>query len=132
MDIVVTTPADRAEEAAEEVAACLWDGGGCYFRWFSNRPRIHAGERIFYVETGYVRGFAQCDYVTFKGDGVCCETTGHLWPRGWYVFMRADSWKWIKPIPMRGFQGYRYAHKQPWFAKIEIVGGWKDPMPKVK
>jgi hypothetical protein len=58
---------------------------------------------------------------------------------GMYVYMDARRWYWIKPIPLRGFQGYHYVpytrDAWPIFSgqahPIDIVGGWRDPRPEV-
>lgn len=39
--------------------------------------------------------------------------------------MNASEWKWIKPIPMKGFQGWRYFDA----TCTEIIGNWLDPKP---
>jgi hypothetical protein len=41
--------------------------------------------------------------------------------------MTASSWSWIKPIKMKGFQGYKYIENLDY----EIIGNWKDPMPSI-
>ena len=58
-----------------------------------------------------------------------CEVSGKDWGDGHHAMMPANSWKWIKPLPMRGFQGWRYFEPQ-YVGAVEIVGGWLDPMPK--
>lgn len=127
-DIIVTTPKDRRGEAAAEARDCLQAGGGTYFRRFSlwTPPPIEPGEKLFYVEDGYVRGFGIVSRVSEK-DGATCETTGRDYASGVYVEYPAHSWLWIRPIPMKGFQGWRYARFQP--GEVVIVGTWEDSMP---
>jgi hypothetical protein len=128
--------------AAQEAADCLAAGDGEYFRRFdaNHYPSIGQGDRVYYVEDGYVRGFCRVDRVESRTLGCRCDTTGRAWAPGIYVFMRADSWQWIKPIPMRGFMGwraaFRYLHRphaleEQWrgTALVEIVGDWKAPRP---
>jgi hypothetical protein len=43
--------------------------------------------------------------------------------------MAATTWMWIKPIPMRGFQGFRYVDPQEFDPPAQIVGDWKAPRP---
>lgn len=127
-DIVVTTPKSEMKNAAEEARDALEHGGDtCYFRALASAPKgLKAGaSRIFYVENGYVRGFgvldsAHTDKYRF------CNTTGREWFGRCTLVMRANSWQWIKPIPMKGFQGWRYFDQA-----FEIVGGWRDPKPDV-
>ena len=149
MDIIVTTPKSEMANAAREAADCIAAGGGEYFRRFPlvRTPKVTPADRVYYVEDGYVRGFAVISRLSYES-GMNCDTTGRRWARGWYVFMDANSWKWIRPIPMRGFQGFRYAGRVqisqtdgvgcPGDCKIlvganwqivHVVGGWVDPKP---
>jgi hypothetical protein len=143
MDIIVTTPKREIENSAKEAADCIAAGGGCYFRRFNWRPYdLVAGSRIYYVEDGFIRGFAVVENVMVCDGTVRCDTTGRNWPEGVYAFMPADSWKWIAPIRMKGFQGIRHVgngRRGDGAAKIfvgghlvdvVIVGGWKDPKPE--
>lgn len=126
-DLIVTTPKSQMAVAAQEAADCLAGNGGYYFRSFPRRPTMAgAGSRIFYVEDGYIRGFAT---VTSVHEGaMTCGTTGRLYGRGFHFIMPANTWHWIKPKPLRGFQGWRYyldGHL------AEIVGDWRDPKPQL-
>ena len=126
-DIIVTTPKNKMEIAEEEACQCIEAGGGFYFRTFRNAPcHLGIGSRIFYVEDGYVRGFGVVSEI--KNGDMQCGTTGYDWGDGTHAIMQADSWKWIKPIPMKGFQGWRYFKAKG----IKVVGNWLDPKPSVK
>lgn len=126
-DIIVTTPLSQRSIAAQEARNAIASGGGHYFRQLRNRPkRLQPGDRVFYVDGGYVRGFAIVDEI--RGGAACCSTTGNQFS-GWLVFMEASSWKWIRPVPMSGFQGYRYVTREL-RDQVEILGGWLDPMPE--
>jgi len=140
-DIIVTTPKSQIAAAAQEAADVIAAGGGEYFRRFSgghNSPKINSGDRVYYVEDGWIRGFAVVSRTMRRGAGERCATTGHVWPPGAYIYMDATSWKWIEPVPMRGFQGFRYAKYQGYRGElwgdhdcrqVKIVGGWRDPKP---
>jgi hypothetical protein len=144
MDIIVTTPKGEIDNAAKEAADCIAAGGGVYFRRFHTQGHpsgLEAGSRIYCVEDGWIRGFAVVQNVLYADGTVRCETTGRNWPPGFYAFMRADSWKWIRPIRMKGFQGFRYVangrRTEP--ARIYVgdllhfavvVGGWQDAKPE--
>jgi len=140
MDIIVTTPKGRMAEATKEAEDVKRAGGGEYFRRFSMKPPVEPGDRVFYVEDGYIRGFAVAARVE-KKPFVFCGTTFQTWPAGWFIYMDATTWKWIRPIPMKGFQGYRLAHKYlvtletQWipgpFRDVKIIGDWLDPKPEV-
>ncbi len=149
MDIIVTTPKSQMEAAAQEARDCIAAGGGEYFRRFPrwHAPNVQPGERVYYVEDGYVRGFAVVTRVKDRKWPQECATTGYVWPPGLYVYMAAQSWQWINPIPMQGFQGFRYAFQALAFDgkncgpaigsggklhRIYSVGGWRDPKPEVR
>jgi hypothetical protein len=162
LDIIVTTPKSQMANAAQEAADCLRDGGGEYFRRFAigQAPNVEPGDRVYYVEDGYIRGFAVVrDTQRMEDGGMTCDTTRRSWPPGFYVFMRADSWQWIAKIPWPGFQGFRYARyryggqfTREWLLvkdrrpiglgdhpnagamldyAVCVVGNWRDPKPRV-
>lgn len=145
MDIIVTTPLSERANAAQEAADCIRDGGGEYFRRFPRNlaPDVRTGDRVYYVEDGWIRGYALVARTRMSCDGWRCETTGRRWGPGLYVFMAAASWVWIRPIPMRGFQGFRYAGRAETAdgqricilaghgpAEVVVVGNWLDPKPE--
>lgn len=128
-DIIVTTPKSEMANAAAEAAALAAEGyEGFYFRAFSHIPNVQRGSRVYYVEDGFVRGYALVSHVSAQ-DGTQCDTTNRLWKGVGTVFMSASTWTWIRPIPMKGFQGYRYADFPP--VMIHAVGTCRDPKPKV-
>ena len=127
MDIIVTTPKSQIANAAQEAADCIKAGGGEYFRKLPRTCYVTRGDRVYYVEDGYVRGFAVVSRIEWGNR--LCETTGRHWPDGMYVVMDATSWQWIEPIPMRGFQSYHHADFKP--GQVRVVGGWMDPRPAV-
>ena len=127
--IIVTTPKSQMKTAAAEARMCINAGEGFYFRRFGTLPlSLATGIRIFYVEDGYVRGFATVSEVhDSSSHSVQCTTTGCDWAPGIYAVMPADTWQWVKPIPYKGFQGFRYFDD----SDVEIVGGWLDPKPEI-
>lgn len=131
MDIIVTTPKTQIKAAAAEAADCIADGGGEYFRRFpkSWRINIRASDRVYYVEDGYIRGFAIVNRFQFREYPETCQTTGRVWDAGRYIYMDATTWRWIRPIPMRGFQGFRYAPDYLWHLGVRVIGGWLDRKP---
>lgn len=127
MDIIVTTPKRQMVTAAHEAEQAK-KHGGYYFRRLASRPKgLQEGSKVFYVEDGYIRGFATVCKLVNLPEGKKCEVSWYPWAAGFYIYMNADSWKWIKPIPMEGFQGYRYFTPPE---DMEIVGDWKDPKPE--
>lgn len=148
-DIIVTTPKSEIGNAAKEAAECIANGGGWYFRRVFTKPRINRGERVWYVEDGYIRGYAIVSEIIdtstpegrtkLKGMGLEvipeCDVTGRRYGHGNYIFMRAESWKWINPVAKQGFQGWQYFNANTYIgvpsSQTWAVGGWKDPKPKV-
>jgi hypothetical protein len=64
MDIIVTTPKNKSQEASREADYCKKNGGGYYFRVFPVKryPRnIKIGDKVFYIDNGYIRGFCLID-----------------------------------------------------------------------
>lgn len=148
-DIIVTTPKSEMGNSAREAAACIASGGGWYFRRVHTKPRIARGERVWYTESGYIRGYAVVSEVidtsTPQGKAKLqemgleiipkCEITGKNYGHGWYIFMRAESWKWIRPTKYAGFQGWRYFSAVSFFGVVLdgsiVCGSWLDPKPRV-
>jgi hypothetical protein len=134
-DIVVTTPKSRmADAAAEAEHAKAMDLAGERSFYFRNLGQtggaaLGKGSRVYYVEDGYVRGFGviESDEDVLFRDWNECDVTGREYGTGWYVYIPADSWQWIAPIPYRGFQGWRYAPAE--WRDYPIFGDWLDPKP---
>ena len=128
-NIIVTTPKSEMENAAQEAQECLVAGSGFYFRKIGKKPKdIKIGKsKIYYVEDGYVRGFGLIGGLVTGQQK--CEVTGRTWgdENSCFVVMASCTWKWIKPIPMKGFQGFRYFDD----SQVEVVGEWTDPKPQV-
>jgi hypothetical protein len=142
MDIMVTTPKSEMANAAREAAECLAAGGGEYFRRFpaEHHPDVQTLDRVYYVEDGYLRGYAVVSETQGLLDGGRqCDTTGRRWGPGFYAFMDARSWHWIEPAAVRGFQGFRYVRYDAnrmvlpdgRLHRIVKVGGWRDPKPEI-
>lgn len=140
MDIIVTTPYSFREQVAQEATMMIKNGGGFYFRRLSTQPKnLNIGDRVWYVEDEYLRGFAIVSYIEYRDTSLTCSTTGKVHENGFFLYMDATTWKWIHPIPYKGFQGWRYflieeSENGTLFfksiIKLDIVGGWLDPMPK--
>ena len=128
MDIVVTTPKTKMREAAQEAEDCIADGQGFYFRRFARLPKaLRVGDRVYYVENGFVRGFALVTELRYEEHDRVCETTGRWFSPGAYIFMDATTWKWIEPVPMGGFQGWRWRYATAQWRKRDIIGDWRTP-----
>jgi len=131
MDIIVTTPKSRMVEAAQEAEDVIAAGGGDYFRRFpiGMEPNINVGDRVYYVEDGYVRGYAIVSRLMNTPRPIECDTTGRIYSPGFYVFMDATTWCWIEPLLMRGFQGFRYAGRD--LLARRCAGDWLSSRPRI-
>ncbi|GAC1533808.1 MAG: hypothetical protein NVS3B1_28240 [Marmoricola sp.] len=58
--------------------------------------------RCYMVYAGQVRGWCMIVESKLRGEG---EVDG--WPAGKYI-VRSPWWHPVEPVPMRGFQGWRY------------------------
>lgn len=134
-DIIITTPQTEIERSAQEAADAIANGGGWYFRRLATFPKmLKKGDRVWYVEDGYIRGFCIVAKIYNGHQPFYCTTTKRNWPAGVYIIMSADSWKWIRPVPHMSFRGFRYV--PPLDAKYlinmgGILGDWKTPKPEV-
>jgi hypothetical protein len=131
-DIIVTTPKSQIATAALEAEQAKEMAQRGQRTWyFRNMGRylpnhFDIGSRLYYVEDGFVYGFGEInDY--WYSEGMRDETTGRWFGVGFYIQMFADTWKWIAPIPYKGFQGWRYAPDE--WRQLEVIGNWLGPKP---
>lgn len=124
-DIILTWPRDRPLQSyLDELVKAENDGLVINFR-VAHPPRdaIVSGNQVsvsfrgvqrlpkcYMVHDGYVRGYLEVLEVAYKGSGIVHDTQGdpNRYPAGWYI-VRHPKWHPIDPVPMRGFQGFRYA-----------------------
>lgn len=137
MDIIVTTPKTEIASAAKEAADAIAGKVEYYFRRLSKLPsNLKVGDKVWYIEDGYIRGYAIVSAISNE-QGQQCNTTNKNYASGVYVWMRCDSWTWIKPIKFKGLQGYCYAvSKNSQLSikgvdnyKYDVIGDWKSPKP---
>jgi hypothetical protein len=131
-NIIVTTPVGNSKRAALEAQNSIEAGGGEYFRRFGGRSfpkRLVVGDRVYYIQNGFVRGFALVSRFEISG-GETCDISGEQYGSGHYVFMDAKSWQWVTPAPMKGFQGYRYTTNE--IDDLPSIGNWQTPQPEAR
>lgn len=68
------------------------------------KPKCQAGDRMFVVYDGKVRGWMEI--VDIKNTTFQCLTTGKDWPQGWYI-ERAGEWHPVDGPEVQGFRGVR-------------------------
>lgn len=107
MDIVVTWPKSRSLQSyLDELERADREDKLINFR-ISSIPKEDV-TRCFMVHDGAVRGYTNVLKVDIYQRGEIRDPiTGHAWPDGIYI-TRDPEWYPIEPIPMKGFQGFRY------------------------
>jgi hypothetical protein len=136
-DIIVTTPKSRMAEAAREAEEVKAAAGGWYYRDYRapRIPKVDVGDRVYYIEDGYIRGFA----VVARVERIRDRDTGKVLAAR--VMMDARSWSWIKPIPVAPWEvvrSYMYAGNFKLYSRgvglardrVNEIGGWLDPKPR--
>jgi hypothetical protein len=106
-DLVVTWPKSKSLSAyLKELERAVAERRMINFR-VPSCPSI-TPERCYMVHDGQIRGYNLVRGIVYRGEGEVARVEGGgFWPEGWYI-VRAPEWHPILPIPMRGFQGYRY------------------------
>lgn len=65
-------------------------------------------QRCYMVYDGFVRCWSPVKAILWRGEGEVRRVDGQgFWPAGWYI-MREPFYAEIEPLPMKGFQGFRY------------------------
>ena len=119
-DIIVTTPKSAIRSAAIEANLVKSGGATHYYRNYRTAPPVEKGSRVYYVEDGYIRGYCLVDYLDVDYvEGKQVEV----------MMMDAKTWTWIEPIPMVGFQNWRYMKLER--NLVKDVGNWLEPMPEI-
>lgn len=100
-DVVVTVPkAQWTDWLAEgDLPGTPWRGYESHF-WVSNLPlNVSWGSRVYVVAHGRLRGYAYLETV---------EDPCRLDPTKKCLLRRGDAEAMTIPVPVRGFQGWRY------------------------
>lgn len=86
-------------------------------------------EFCFVVHDGAIRGFTSLREYAEVEDGVVEDPiSGEFWPAGNYL-VRSPYWHPLdEPIPMKGFQGYRYYERPQEVVDYTMNENWKCPM----
>lgn len=110
MDIIVTTPKSEIDNSKLE-GSIVEQEEGYWFRTFRFRPKVEIGDKIFFVESGQIKGHG----IILRVSPTCtekCDVTGRVWKGDWVV--KYNDWHWLtKPIPFKSFQGIRYLDRLP-------------------
>lgn len=113
-DLVITWP--KSLRLADYLSACATAkvrGEVINYR-VAKRPSFDFGAhrdrpcRVYVVHDGAVRGYQELLYVTWREEAEVVDPHSKgFWPAGWYL-ARDPEWHAVEPVPMHGFQGWRY------------------------
>jgi hypothetical protein len=121
MDIIVTTPKKEIATSKKE-GDYVKKHGGQWFRTFKYKPKVEAGDKIYFVEAGAIKGYGIVREVS-SASATKCDVTGREW-KGKYI-VKYDTWHWLKaPVEFKGFRGIRYIERIPWLKEL-LRGGKK-------
>jgi hypothetical protein len=114
-DIVITWP--KGQPLRDYLRACreAQARGDVINYRVANAPGFDFGAhrerrgRVYVVHDGAIRGYQELLYTTYReADEVLAADGRSFWPAGNYL-VRDPQWHAVEPpIPMRGFQGWRW------------------------
>lgn len=114
IDIVVTWPKTRVFESYLKALREARMSGQLINYRVAHRPVWKFGAladrsaRCYRVHTGLVRGWVTIVYAMRRDEGEVQRVgTDEFWPAGDYIVCNS-AWHPIDPIPMKGFQGWRW------------------------
>lgn len=105
MDIAVTVPKKEYENIEKE-NKFVEDNDDVVQYWsMKAKPKyFELGDKVYFVRGGHIIGYQEC--IDFVVDAKC-EVTDRTW-EGFNLVLKCPMIELEKPIPMKGFQGYRY------------------------
>jgi len=100
-DIIIYTTAEKLLHKQGKLPDDVdWAESGFYYWRLSNTPKkINSSKKIYFAVKGYIRGYFLIRDVDVDNLGEC------------EIEFDSESWKDIKPIPTKSFQGFKYADK---------------------
>lgn len=107
-NIIITVPKTIKWSDYEKELEKVKDGTETMHFKLPGMPKVGPGNKCYLVYDGHILGWMKI--VGTKKGGFTCTTTGKEWPDGNYVSRSGPFHKLDKPIPMKGFQGFRYAN----------------------
>ncbi len=103
-DIIITLPKTINWSDYELELNAVKDGKEVMNFKVNAFPKTTIGKRCYIVHNGYIKGWMKITGMSSKE--FKCSTTGKLW-KGNFI-ERSGPFNYIEPIPMKGFQGFRY------------------------
>lgn len=103
-DIIITIPKSIDWNEYKKEIEVVKDGSQVMNFKVNNFPNTKAGSRCYIIHNGAIRGWMEI--VGLSEENFICSTTGREW-KGKFI-QRSGPFHEIDPIPMKGFQGFRY------------------------
>jgi len=104
MDIIITIPKSIQWEEYEKELATVKDYKQVINFKVNNFPKTKVGNKCYLLYNGFIIGWMEI--VGMAEKNFTCSTTGKNW-MGKFI-ERSGAFHKIDPIPMKGFQGFRY------------------------
>lgn len=102
-DIIITIPKSIKWEDYEKELDAAANGAILNFK-VNNFPKTKPGNKCYVCYNGFIVGYHIISGMSTKE--FTCTTTHNLW-NGKFI-ERTGQFNKIEPIPMKGFQGFRY------------------------
>lgn len=111
-DLLVTTPKSEIDNSKLE-GELVEAEGGYWFRTYKFMPKILSGQKIYFVENGFIKGYGiVLEVAPIKSTFIKCDVTERKWFGSW--ILKYNDWHWLKkPVPHKGFQGILYLDNKP-------------------
>lgn len=111
MDIIVTVPKSELKNVAKEEAWAEKNANDhhctCFWKMGRLPKNINPGDRVYFIHNGHIVNY---NVVTGTDYNAYCEVTGRDWD-GPCLVMKIPSVPLKNPVPMKGFQGFRYTER---------------------
>lgn len=118
MDVIVTIPKSEYGNIEKEIAWAKKLGKRqkrtASKNWTVSRAPKHIddGDRCYFIRNGMITHYREIRGVQEFDHGFTCEVTDRDW---WGPYLELDVMPVVlkKPVPMKGFQGWRYLRERP-------------------
>jgi len=114
MDIIVTVPkreiinVEAEEKWAHELSDKDREFAFCFWSLKRQPKKLEPGDRVYFVHNGQIVNYNE--FTRYQEDDEYCEVTDRWW-NGPMLVMKIPSIPLKHPVPMKGFQGFRYTER---------------------
>ena len=103
-DIIITLPKSISWDDYQKELDLVKDRKNIMNFKVNNFPKTQKGCKCYLVHNGVLKGWMEITGMSEKD--FVCSTTGKNW-KGKFI-ERSGPFHYIDPVPMKGFQGFRY------------------------